>query len=154
MKKIFTLIAVTATLAVLMAACSRKAETSAETKPVLYEDTAGLAQFQAWKVMNERADAMAYNQPKAPVQQAARRTTSSSPAKTGTMNSSTTNQAKVKKGWSKSAKYAVIGGVTGVVVGAVVNKKNRAVGAVIGAVLGGGGGYVLGRSQDKKDGRF
>jgi len=36
----------------------------------------------------------------------------------------------------------------------VINKKNRAVGAVIGGVIGGGGGYVLGRGMDKKDGRY
>jgi hypothetical protein len=36
----------------------------------------------------------------------------------------------------------------------VINKKNRAVGAVIGGVIGGGGGYVIGRGMDKKDGRY
>jgi hypothetical protein len=155
MKRIFTLIAITATLAVVMAACSGKTGTSAETKPVLYEDTVGLAQFQSWKMMNERADAMAYNQVKAPVQQTTtprKRTTTAT--RTGTMTSTSTNQAKVKKGWSKSAKYAVIGGVAGGVGGAVINKKNRTVGAVIGAVLGAGAGYGIGRSQDKKDGRI
>ena len=38
--------------------------------------------------------------------------------------------------------------------GAVINKKNRVAGAVIGAVLGAGGGYVVGRQMDKKDGRI
>ena len=72
------------------------------------------------------------------------------------MTSTSSNQAKTtaKKGWSKSAKYAVIGGVAGGAAGAIINKRNRAVGAVVGAVIGAGGGYVLGRSQDKKDGRF
>jgi hypothetical protein len=155
MKRIFTLIAITAAVAVLMASCSGKSGTSAETKPIGYDDTAGLAQFQAWKMMNERADAMAYNQVKAPVAPARQTTTKrSTSTNSGTMSSTSTNQAKVKKGWSKSAKYAVIGGVAGGVAGAVINKKNRTVGAVIGTVLGAGAGYGIGRSQDKKDGRI
>ncbi|MEO5946835.1 MAG: hypothetical protein ABIP79_08465, partial [Chitinophagaceae bacterium] len=74
----------------------------------------------------------------------------------GTMSSSTTNEAKVakKRGWSKAAKYGVIGGGTGVVLGAVINKKNRVAGGAIGGAVLGGLGYVLGRAQDKKDGRF
>jgi len=72
------------------------------------------------------------------------------------MNSSTTNEAKStkKKGWSKAAKYAVIGGAGGAVTGAIINKKDRVKGAVIGGVVLGAGGYIFGRSQDKKDGRY
>ena len=69
------------------------------------------------------------------------------------MVSETQNAAKAKKGWSKAAKGAVIGGAGGAVAGAVINKRNRAAGAVIGGVIGAGGGYVIGRSMDKKDGR-
>jgi outer membrane lipoprotein SlyB len=36
----------------------------------------------------------------------------------------------------------------------VINKRNRAAGAVIGGVVGGAAGAVIGRSQDKKDGRY
>jgi outer membrane lipoprotein SlyB len=57
-----------------------------------------------------------------------------------------------KKGWSKSAKGAVIGGVGGAAVGAAVSKK-RGKGAIIGGVVGAGTGYIIGRSKDKKDGR-
>lgn len=111
-------------------------------------DTTGLAQFQQWKAMNAQT-----NQAIAKKQSSRK---SSSALKTGSLNSSTTNAAKVekKKGWSKSAKYAVIGGAGGAVMGAIINKKNPVKGAVIGGVVGGGGGYVLGRSQDKKDGRI
>ena len=73
------------------------------------------------------------------------------------VNSESANEAKEpakeKVGWSKAAKGAVIGGAGGAAAGAVIYKKNRAVGAVIGGVLGGAGGYVLGRKMDKKDGR-
>lgn len=61
--------------------------------------------------------------------------------------------APQKKGWSKAAKGAVIGGVTGATAGAIIVKKNRAAGAVIGGVTGAGVGYGIGRSIDKKDGR-
>jgi hypothetical protein len=63
-------------------------------------------------------------------------------------------EAEEKKGISKAAKGAVVGAVGGAAAGAVINKKNRTVGAVIGAVIGAGGGYVVGRTQDKKDGRY
>ena len=65
----------------------------------------------------------------------------------------TTETAK-KEGWSKAAKGAAIGGAGGAVIGAVISKKNPAVGAAIGGVLGGAVGYGIGRSKDKKDGRY
>ena len=55
-----------------------------------------------------------------------------------------------KKGWSNAAKGAVIGGGTGAVVGAVVNKRNRVVGGVVGAAVGTGAGYLIGKHKDKK----
>jgi hypothetical protein len=63
-------------------------------------------------------------------------------------------QPQQKKGWSKAAKGAVIGGAGGAILGGVISKNNRALGAVIGGVVGGGVGYGIGRSQDKKDGRY
>ena len=70
----------------------------------------------------------------------------SSSTNTGTTTTTTTK----KKGWSKTAKGAVIGGVGGAVAGAVIGKGK---GAVIGGVLGAAGGAIIGRSKDKKDGR-
>jgi len=61
-------------------------------------------------------------------------------------------QPAEKKGMSKAAKGAIIGGVGGALVGAAVSKK-KGTGAIIGGVAGAGGGYVIGRSQDRKDGR-
>jgi len=74
----------------------------------------------------------------------------------GSMSSGSDNtaQAEEKKGWSKAAKGAVIGGVAGAAGGAVINKKNRAAGAVIGGIIGAASGYGVGRGQDKKDGRY
>lgn len=72
------------------------------------------------------------------------------------MSSESSNTAKVyrRRGWSKAAKGAVIGGVVGAGTGAIINKKNRGVGAVIGGVLGAGAGYGIGRGMDKRDGRY
>jgi hypothetical protein len=74
----------------------------------------------------------------------------------GSAGSGSSQTAKVeeKKGWSKAAKGAVIGGVAGAAGGAILNKKNRVVGAVVGGVIGAAGGYGIGRTMDKKDGRI
>jgi len=119
-----------------------------------------LAQFEAWKdtktleaLETEKAN---YVAPKATAKStAAKRTVNYQSPK---MVSESQNAAKTtttkKKGWSKAAKATAIGAGAGAVLGAVINKKNRAVGAVIGGVIGGGGGYVIGRGMDKKDGRY
>jgi hypothetical protein len=81
---------------------------------------------------------------------------SSASSGNGSMNneSSETAKAEKKEGWSKAAKGAVIGGVTGAAGGAIINKKNRVAGAVIGGIIGAAGGYGIGRTMDKKDGRI
>ena len=145
-------------------------------------DTAGLAAYQNWKAMNELSDDESYNNSQkavaaapvrkvtakatpvrrvasAPVRRSSPSTARSSGSSDGVDNSSGTissesAEAAKKKGLSKAAKGAIIGGVAGGVAGAVINKKNRGAGAVVGAVIGAGGGYVLGRQQDKKDGRI
>lgn len=55
-----------------------------------------------------------------------------------------------KKGISKAAKGAVIGGAAGAVGGAIISKK-KGVGAVIGGIVGAAGGYIIGKTKDKKD---
>ncbi|RYD55758.1 MAG: hypothetical protein EOP56_14440 [Sphingobacteriales bacterium] len=61
--------------------------------------------------------------------------------------------APEKKGWSAKAKGAVIGGATGAAAGAIIHKRQRAVGAVVGGVLGAGAGTGIGAIIDKKNGR-
>ena len=168
----------------VMASCSNdNPRTAAETKVISpATDTAGLAQFQAWKAQNELAatnqvaqqNLAANSQPTKEVVKervvyvdrpatkkkasTTRRSSSSNTSSSGTndggYNSTSENTAAKKTGWSKAAKGAVIGGVGGAVVGGVVNKRNRGAGAVIGGVLGAGAGYGIGRSKDKKDGRY
>lgn len=95
----------------------------------------------------------------------ARRSSSSSSSRSSgnTVSSGSSNDgyasapaqtAPQRQGISKAAKGAMIGAGTGAVAGAIINKKNRGAGAVIGGVVGGAAGYGIGRSQDKKDGRY
>lgn len=120
-----------------------KSGTSTNGTAVLIDST-GFAEFQAWKAAQQEPAVVPAKQKAAKNQQV-------------TMSSSSEHQAKVatkKKGWSKAAKYAVIGGTGGAVLGAVINKKSPVKGAVIGAVVLGGGGYIFGRSKDKQEGRY
>jgi hypothetical protein len=66
---------------------------------------------------------------------------------------SSSNEAQVtkKRGMSKAAKGAIIGGTAGAVTVGVITKSGK--GAVIGGVLGAGAGYIIGRKKDKRDGR-
>jgi hypothetical protein len=158
MKNLLSSLAVTASLAFTMAACNTSPQQSQVT--IKSTDTAGLAAFQAWKQAEMINANTAYYAAAArpqvvtkyvPVRSSARSTSAAS--KPVVMNSESSNAAK-KKGWSKAAKGAVIGGVVGAGAGAVINKKNRGAGAVIGGVLGAGAGYGIGRGMDKRDGRY
>jgi hypothetical protein len=175
MKRIIPIIAIAG---LTITACNTKPDTArieaAQNTVVL--DTAGLAQFQAWKAQNEMYQYQQYGQQDfnnnnnnvatAPARQyspapaPARRTTStarrtsSSGSGTASSGSGSTASTTQKKGISKAAKGAIIGGVAGGAAGAVINKKNRALGGVVGGVIGAGVGYGVGRAKDKKDGRY
>jgi hypothetical protein len=163
MKRKIPILSITALIAVLLISfTSCKSKNAPESRVLSATDTAGLAEFQSWKAMNEaKATNEAYAQgfkdamatqaaapkpaPKAKViyrnpQPAVSRSTAAQPAK--------------KKGWSKAAKGTAIGATAGAVAGALINKKNRVAGGVIGGLLGGGIGFGVGRGMDKKDGRY
>ncbi len=93
-------------------------------------------------------------QPAATAQETPANTTVGNTGETGNSNSGTASTPTVekKKGWSKAAQGAAIGGVTGAVGGAILSKK-KGVGAVVGGVVGAAGGYIIGKGMDKKDGR-
>ena len=167
MKSILSVI----TVAAVMASCTAGPREQADTKVLSATDTAGLAEFQSFKMQNELAAAYKAGQQSASLQAATtapvtktvyvpvRKTTSTTRRSTPnySMNSESDNSAKApvqKKGWSKAAKGTAIGAAGGAVLGAVVNKKNRVVGGVVGGVLGGGIGYGIGRGMDKRDGRY
>ena len=92
-----------------------------------------------------------------------RRTTSSrqrSSTSSSTNNNSTANnsgggtystQPAPRRGISKAAKGAIIGGVGGAVIGGVIGKNAK--GAIIGGAAGAAGGYIIGRGKDRRDGR-
>jgi hypothetical protein len=144
LKQVFLFIAIAAVTSVAVVGLTK----NSSTKKV---DATELAQFEAWKDV-QATNALSQNYV-APKSSTAKRTTSYQSPK---MVSESQNAAKTttqKKGWSKAAKGTAIGAAGGAVLGAVINKRNRAVGAVIGGVIGGGGGYVIGRGMDKKDGR-
>lgn len=152
MKRLLQLLSILVTAGIFITSCNTN---SGSVKGSSYEDTVGFAEFQAmkmaefnaWKAMNEEPGLSAHT------------VTKKSPSSDNekiVMTSSSTNEARVakKKGWSKAAKYSIIGGVSGATLGAVINKKDRVKGGVIGGVVLGGLGYVLGRSEDKKNGRY
>lgn len=162
MKKLLPFILILAV--VLMAACNSKPQADANNgKMMTYVDTSGLAAFQQWKAQNElkdpsvyymqgREDAareFSYAKQSTPV----RKKTVTKPKAVsnsgGSMNTVSEYPAK-KKGWSKKAKGAAIGGGGGAILGAVINKKDRVKGGIIGGLLGAGLGYVLGNEMDKK----
>ncbi|MGV3504878.1 MAG: glycine zipper 2TM domain-containing protein [Adhaeribacter sp.] len=63
----------------------------------------------------------------------------------------TTTKETPKKGVSRKAKGAVIGGVGGAAAGRVIAGKNGGTkGAIIGGVAGAAAGGAIGRKQDKK----
>ncbi len=137
----------------ILASCGQKKDNQREM--LFLTDTTGLY------MSNLRADtAIAVEEAPvavAPVRRTStapvrRTTTRSSSVSSGTSSSGTVATAPARKeGWSKAAKGAVIGGVTGAAAGAVIGKNAK--GAIIGGVIGAGGGYIIGRSKDKKDGR-
>ena len=151
-------------VAVSMTACNTTPDTSTTQKAIQPTvDTTGLAQFQAWKAQNELVSTQE-NTAMQPTREVVYYPASSARRTSGVSRSSGTSRSSgssgtgttttKKKGWSSAAKGAVIGGVAGAAGGAVINKKNRAAGAVIGGVIGAAGGYGIGRTIDKKNGRY
>jgi uncharacterized iron-regulated membrane protein len=135
MKKFLTIVAIAGTL---VACKQNKTAVTDQTRVLSATDSAEFKKFQQWKERKEKAaeKTVVY---KSESQAAA--PTVAAPVE------------KKKKGWSKAAQGAVIGGTTGAVAGAIIS-KNKVAGAVVGGVVGAGVGYGIGRSKDKKDGRY
>ena len=133
MKKLITIVSITA----IIVSCKNS---PADNTKVLaaYKDSVEHAEFNKWKAAQE-----AKQKEKTIVYRTLPAQNSTAPMEA----------APEKKGWSRAAKGAVIGGVTGAAAGAIIDKKNPAAGAVIGGVAGAGVGYGIGRSIDKKKNR-
>jgi uncharacterized membrane protein len=143
MKKLFVILGI----AVFLFSCKNKS--AGETKVLAASNDAEYTEFVKWKEAKEKAA-------EAPLPVAASNTVKTIVVKerVAAPVAAATPAVPRKKGWSKAAKGTVIGAGTGAVAGAIINKKNRGVGAVIGGILGAGAGYGIGRSMDKKDGRY
>jgi YMGG-like Gly-zipper len=156
MKKSILIFSIVSAMLLFLAACNTKTQVDPNAGKVMtYTDTLGLADFQKWKAQNELRDPSVYYKQgiasaRTPVKKSVvhRRTA-------GSLNSVGQYPAKpaLKRGWSRKAKGAVIGGGSGAIIGALVNKKNRLVGGALGGVLGAGLGYVVGNELDRKHGR-
>ena len=151
MKKILYTTTAVVVFATVMVSCKDNNRIASEYLPV--SSTSELQEFREWQAekleKENEAKTRAYT---STASTTARRKTVYRPAVATTTPAPAPAPAK-KKGWSKAAKGAVIGGAVGAGAGALILKKNRALGAVIGGVVGGGVGYGVGRSMDKKDGR-
>ena len=77
-------------------------------------------------------------------------TIADTPAPAQTEPIATAPEPEKKKGWSNTAKGAVIGAGVGAIGGAVINKNNRVKGAVIGGVIGAVAGVGTGIILDRK----
>ena len=160
MKKLLPILLV-AVIAITFAACSNKSQTNASTAPAITSaDTAGLADFQKWKQLNELKNFAMYQQEQEvaytqPVKKVVHKTSTASSKKVS-MNSVDQYPAKTvqKKGWSSKAKAAAIGGGGGAILGAILDKNHRIAGGIIGGLLGAGAGYVVGNEIDRKHGRY
>ena len=169
MKKLLPISIIAIIAAAVMISCKRQPQADANGKVLMYTDTVGLADFQKWKAQNELKDPTVYynqgseiasNQPTrtivkyVPAKSSTTHRSTSRSYGSGSMNSVSQYPAKtLKKGWSRKAKGAVIGGGSGAILGAVINKNNRLVGGALGGALGAGIGYVIGNELDRKHGR-
>ena len=151
MKKIIPILA----LAISLGACKSKVNTPVNKNMVLV-DTTGLSKHNVITDVGNKKFVVTEK----PVEQTRKpaASTSSNNNNSNTVNSSGTNTTTnasypQDKGWSHAAKGTAVGGGSGAIIGAIVNKDNRVGGAIVGGVIGAGTGYVIGRSVDKKTGR-
>ncbi len=160
MKQIFPILA----LAVTLGACKAKVNEADMNKNMVLVDTTGLYKNNVLTYVGNNKFVIT----PAPVEvEPVRTVTSRQPVRKASANNNNSNTVyssgttkstnaaypQRDKGWSDAAKGAAIGGGSGAIIGAVVSKNNRGLGAVIGGVVGAGGGYAIGRSQDRKSGR-
>ena len=159
MKQILPILA----LAVTLGACKAKvSETENMNSNMVLVDTTGLYKSNVltdvgnnkFVINTTPVEAEPVRTVRKPVRKAAANNNSSNTVySSGTSTSTNAALPQKEKGWSDAAKGAAIGGGAGAILGAIVSKNNRAAGAIIGGVAGAGGGYAIGRANDRKSGR-
>ena len=153
---------------IVFASCKRKDSLQTDKNIVIMTDTSRAAGSYLNDTGLAKIPAPVAVAPVAVAPAPIRRTTTSrqrSSSRYGNSTSTTTNNSTVnnsgsgnvaqptrRRGISKGAKGAIIGGVGGAVIGGVVGKNVK--GAVIGGAVGAAGGYIIGRSKDRRDGRI
>lgn len=164
MKKTFYILAVVA----VFAACNRKSDLEAKKEIISLSDStfynsnyltdtgavSNTEDFTGGAVVSGKATVPARAAASSPRRRSSNGSYSNSNSTGNNSNSGTgtsTSTTAPKKGISKAAKGAIIGGVGGAVAGAVIGKNAK--GAVIGGVVGAAGGYIIGRKKDRNDGR-
>lgn len=158
MKRILSVIALASVVAI---SCNTNPQ-APNTTQLNSVDTTGFAQFQQWKAQHELSTPDQYGQTSTSANTANRQTVVYVPEhrtvrhyRSGrTVYTSSSSNTAYRRGWSRAAKGAVIGGAGGAILGAVIDRKSRLAGGVIGGVLGAGAGYGIGRHLDKKHGRY
>jgi hypothetical protein len=152
-------------LAVALAACNNKTETTAKLKQEAYQairdslklDSFERAEAKKIEIAEDRERILALQQAQ-PVRERIIYASNSSPRRRtyvkGVNETYTYSQPQTrKKGWSHAAKGAAIGAGAGAVTGVIVDKKD-ARGAIIGGMIGAGTGYAIGRAKDRRTGRI
>lgn len=137
MKHLFSFIVIASVLTACNGGAEKAAEAAAARQKTIDSLNTVVARQKAidsMKLTNERA---------------VKKNTHVEAAETNGNLSTTSSQAAKKKGWSHTAKGAVVGAGTGAVTGAIINHNDRAKGAVIGAVIGAGVGAGTGLIVDK-----
>jgi len=146
MKKIILLLTVVS----LFAACKNKSNSALDAnKNLVLVDTTGLSKSNAMTDVATGGNIVVATPPVVTTTQRSRASDHAVYVDNGTTTRTTV--PKKDKGWSSAAKGTAIGAGTGAIVGAIATKSAK--GSIIGAIIGGGGGYIIGRSKDRKSGR-
>ena len=151
MKRLATLLAIAATLA----ACNNNSQTKTQLKEEAFKEVRDSIQLDSFQRADAKELQILQEKQTLVAAQSVKSASNSSSQRTYVkgVSESYSNTQPQKKGWSKAAKGAAIGGATGAVAGAIISEK-KGKGAIIGGILGAGGGYVIGRSKDKREGRY
>lgn len=148
MRKLLIALAATAVLA----SCHNNADNAAAI------ESAKQATIDSMNMVNAEKDRAATE---AKVASHKKRSTEAAPASSSNSTASTASAGTAapakKKGWSHTAKGAVVGAGAGAITGAVVNKNDRvkgaAIGTIVGAGVGAGVGAIVDHEKKKKEAR-
>jgi hypothetical protein len=146
MKKLFSIL----TVVVVLGACKNQSDPaigSAKQATIDSINTVNTVKKQAIDSVNTVKEREAERR----VRAAQANSSNNSSSNTTTTTTTTTEEPK-KKGWSSTAKGAVIGAGTGAVAGGIIGKnaKGAVIGGLVGAAAGAGTGAIIDAKKKKK----